>query len=221
MHMTGFSLFLSILHGLAAGLGVTVLVTAASLAFAVSCGFLLALVRQFSNVRPLDLAIDAYCEILCNVPALTHLFILYFGLASIGVRLTSISAAVLGLGLIGTAITCTIFRSGFCALPKGQAEAAMATGLTPSQTILEILTPQAMRIALPGLGNYAVQLLKDTSVVSAIAAPEIMFFARSMVTSSFQTTLIYATAAGLYLVLSLPMMQAVRILERRYGRLKA
>ncbi|MGO8557796.1 ABC transporter permease subunit, partial [Rhizobium ruizarguesonis] len=79
--------------------------------------------------------------------------------------------------------------------PGGQAEAALAEGLTPLQKIFEILTPQAMRIALPGLGNYAVQLLKDTSVVSAIAAPEIMFCARSMVTSSFQTTMIYATAA--------------------------
>lgn len=77
-----------------------------------------------------------------------------------------------------------------------------------------------MRIALPSLGNYAVQLLKDSSVVSAIAAPEIMFFARSMVTSSFQTTLIYTTAAALYLALSLPLMKGVRLLEHHYGRVK-
>ncbi|CVI62599.1 amino acid ABC transporter permease (plasmid) [Agrobacterium leguminum] len=218
--MSGFSLFLSIAQGLLAGLGVTVLVTVASLSLAVTLGFILALVRQFASVRLVDLVIDAYCEVLCNVPVLTHLFILYFGLASIGVRLTSIAAAIVGLGLIGAAITCAILRAGFAALPRGQAEAALATGLTPLQTIFDILTPQALRIALPGLGNYAVQLLKDTSVVSAIAAPEIMFFARSMVTSSFQTTLIYATAAGLYLALSLPLMQATRVLERRYGRLK-
>lgn len=218
--MTGLSTFIDVVQGLAAGLGVTVLVTLASLVVAVTLGFALALVRQFSGWRIVNVAIDAYCEILCNVPALTYLFILYFGLASIGVRLTSITAAVLGLGLIGGAITCAIFRAGFAALPKGQAEAALATGLTPMQTIFDILTPQAMRISLPALGNYAVQLLKDTSVVSAIAAPEIMFFARSMVTSSFQTTLIYATAAGLYLVLSLPLMQATRHLEKRFGRLK-
>ncbi|ULJ77650.1 amino acid ABC transporter permease [Rhizobium sp. C104] len=218
--MSGFSLFLSVVNGLAAGLEVTVLVTLASLAFATGVGFLLALVRQFTAIRVVNLAIDAYCEILCNVPALTHLFILYFGLASIGVRLTSIAAAILGLGLIGAAITSSIFRAGFASLPKGQAEASLAAGLTPLQTIFEILTPQAMRIALPALGNYAVQFLKDTSVVSAIAAPEIMFFARSMVTSSFQTTMIYATAAALYLLLSLPLMQVTRFLERRYGRLK-
>ncbi|MBB4110842.1 polar amino acid transport system permease protein [Rhizobium sp. BK226] len=218
--MTGFSIFFSVVEGLVAGLGVTAFVTIASLALATAFGFFLALLRQFAGIKLINLAIDACCEILCNVPALTHLFILFFGLASIGVKLTSITAAVLGLGLIGAAITCAIFRAGFAALPGGQAEAALAAGLTPLQTIFEILTPQAMRIALPALGNYAVQLLKDTSVVSAIAAPEIMFFARSMVTSSFQTTMIYATAAALYLLLSLPLMQATRFLERRYGRLK-
>ncbi|MFS8047535.1 amino acid ABC transporter permease [Rhizobium sp. BR 314] len=218
--MTELSTFTVILRGLFAGVGVTIAVTLASLLVGVSLGFLLALLRQFGKRRALHTLIDAYCEIMRNIPALTHLFILYFGLASIGFRLSSITAAILGLGLIGGAVTCDLFRAGFTALPKGQAEAAMAVGFTPYQTIVDILTPQAMRIALPSLGNYAVQLLKDTSIVSAIAAPEIMFYARSLVTSSFQTTLIYATVAILYLVLALPLMQAIRLLETRYGRLK-
>jgi His/Glu/Gln/Arg/opine family amino acid ABC transporter permease subunit len=218
--MPGFEAFRLVLLGLAAGIGVTVLVALSSLAIGVVSGFGLALVREFIRARAVHFAVDTYVELLRNIPALTHLFILYFGLASLGFRLTSIAAAILGLGLIGAAVTCDIFRAGFRSLPKGQVEAGLAVGLTPWQTILSILTPQAMRIALPGLGNYAVQLVKDTSVVSAIAAPEIMFFARSMVTSSFQTTLIYATAAGLYLLLSLPLMQCVRILEAHYGKLK-
>lgn len=219
--MSGLSTFAMVLEGLLAGVGVTVLVTLASLAFGVVLGFGLALLRQFGKLRSVHLLIDAYCEIMRNIPALTHLFILYFGLASIGFRLSAIVAAILGLGLIGGAVTCDLFRSGFAALPKGQREAALAVGFTPLQAIAEILMPQALRIALPSLGNYAVQLLKDTSIVSAIAAPEIMFYARSMVTSSFQTTMIYATVAGLYLLLSLPLVQAVRFLEGRYGRLKA
>lgn len=218
--MSGFSTFLMILEGLLAGAGVTIAVTLASLLLSVSLGFFLALVRQFGRGRVLHALIDAYCEIMRNIPALTQLFILYFGLASIGLRLSSITAAILGLGLIGGAVTCDLFRAGFTALPKGQAEAALAVGFTPYRTIADILTPQAMRIALPSLGNYAVQLLKDTSIVSAIAAPEIMFYARSLVTSSFQTTLIYTTVAVLYLALALPLMWAIRMLETRYGRLK-
>jgi polar amino acid transport system permease protein len=219
--MSGLSTFIMVLEGLLAGVGVTVLVTLASLTFGVMLGFGLALLRQFGKLRTIHLLIDAYCEVMRNIPALTHLFILYFGLASIGFRLSAIVAAILGLGLIGGAVTCDLFRSGFAALPKGQREAALAVGFTPFQAIFAILTPQALRVALPSLGNYGVQLLKDTSIVSAIAAPEIMFYARSMVTSSFQTTLIYATVAGLYLLLSLPLMQAIRLLEGRYGRLKA
>jgi len=217
--MDNLSIFQSILAGLSRGLAVTVLVTVASLGVGVSLGFLLALARQFLGSRLVNIAIDAYTELFRNIPALTHLFLLYFGLASLGIRLQSVPAAILGLGLIGGAITCDIFRAGFRALPRGQMEAALAVGFTPKQAIFSILTPQAMRIALPSLGNYAVQLLKDTSVVSAIAAPEIMFFARSMVTSSFQTTLIYLTAAGLYLALSLPLMKGAQLLENRYGRL--
>ncbi len=219
--MPDFSTFRLILEGLLTGLGVTVVVALAALVIGLVLGFGLCLLREFTRIRTVHFAIDAYVELLRNIPALTHLFILYFGLASLGLRLSSITAAIIGLGLIGAAVTCDIFRAGFRSLPRGQIEAALAVGLKPGQTITSILTPQAMRIALPGLGNYAVQLVKDTSVVSAIAAPEIMFFARSMVTSSFQTTLIYATAAGLYLLLSLPLMQGVRVLEYHYGRLKA
>lgn len=218
--MNGLDTFLAILQGLMRGAGITVVVTLSALLVGLSLGFVLALVRQFSRSMILSGLIDAYVEFFRNIPALSHLFILYFGLAGLGLRLSSLAAAIIGLGLIGAAVCCDIFRSGFKALSPGQSEAALAVGFTPLQTIFTILTPQAMRIALPSLGNFAVQLLKDTSVVSAIAAPEIMFYARSMVTSSFQTTLIYATAAGLYLVLSLPLMHVTRALEIRYGRVK-
>ena len=215
--MTSF-LFDIVLPGLLTGAVVTVTVTLASLAVAVSLGFVLALARQFLGLGWLSFLIDAYVEILRDIPALTHLFIIYFGLASIGIRLSSMTAAIIGLGLIGAAITCDIFRSGFLSLKEGQREAAQVVGMTPMQTIWLILAPQALRVALPPLGNYALQLMKDTSIVSAIAAPEIMFNARSMVTSSFQTTLIYSTAAMLYLLLSLPLVYAVRALEGRIGR---
>ncbi len=218
--MNSLDPFFVILHVLLQGAGITAVVTLSALALGLALGFSLSLVRQFSRSRLLHALVDVYVEFFRNVPALSHLFLLYFGLASLGFRLSSMGAAILGLGLIGAAVTCDIFRSGFKSLSPGQTEAALATGFTPLQTIFTILTPQAMRIALPSLGNFAVQLLKDTSVVSAIAAPEIMFYARSMVTFSFQTTLIYATAAGLYLVMSLPLMQVVRVLEIRYGRVK-
>ena len=211
-------IFQTILVGLMTGAVVTIVVTVSALLVAVVLGYLLALLREFSGNGFIRLAVDAYGELFRNIPALTHLFIIYFGLASLGLRIASIPAAILGLGLIGAAVTCDIYRSGFSSIKRGQTEAAQAIGFTPAQTIMLILTPQALRVSLPPLGNYALQLMKDTSIVSAIAAPEIMFYARSMVTSSFQTTLIYVTAAAIYLLLSLPLALAVRRLEMRFSR---
>jgi len=211
-------LFETVLPSLLTGALVTITVTIASLALALALGFGLALLRQFLGFRVLSILIDIYTEYFRNIPALTHLFIIYFGLAAVGLRLSSLTAAIIGLGLVGAAITCEIFRSGFIAVKIGQTEAARAVGMTPMQTIWLILAPQAIRISLPPLGNYALQLMKDTSIVSAIAAPEIMFNARSMVTSSFQTTLIYTTAAMIYLLISLPMVHAISRLEARFGR---
>jgi len=211
-------IFSTIVLSLLSGAVVTVIVTLAALAVAMILGFAMALLRQFSGSGAIGFAIDVYGEFYRNIPAITHLFIIYFGLAAIGLRIPSLPAAILGLGLIGSAVTTDIFRSGFASLNKGQSEAALAAGFTPLQCIWFLLAPQSLRIALPPLGNYALQLMKDTSIVSAIAAPEIMFHARTMVTSSFQTTLIYATAATIYFLLSLPLATLAASLETHFSR---
>ncbi|MZR30723.1 ABC transporter permease subunit [Sneathiella sp. DP05] len=206
-----------ILIALLGGISVTISVTLGALIIAVLLGLLLGVVRSFTKWKLLRFTIDVYVELFRNIPALAILFIIYFGLGSVGLRLGSVTAAILGLGLIGGAVLCDVFRAGFSALHSGQREAAIAIGMTPYQTIRLILAPQAIRIALPPLGNYAIQLLKDTSIASAIAAPEIMFFARTLVTSTFETTLIYICAAGIYLLLSLPLFRAIQSIEKRFG----
>jgi ABC-type amino acid transport system permease subunit len=84
-------------------------------------------------------------------------------------------------------------------------QAALSVGMTPWQTLVHVLLPQMLRVTWPSLGNYTSQLLKDTSIASAIAAPEIMFFARNLVTSTFETTLIYLAAMLLYAAMVLPV----------------
>jgi polar amino acid transport system permease protein len=177
-------------------------------------GLLLATMRTFSRSQLVRGAVSVYVEWLRNVPALTHLFIIYFGLPSIGIRLPAIPAAIIGLGLIGAAVLADVFRSGFRALHIGQSEAALAVGMTPYQVWRHILLPQALRTTLPPLGNYAAQLIKDTSIASAIAAPEIMFFARNLVTSTFDTTLIYLIVIGIYIAIIMPVAWGFMRLER-------
>jgi His/Glu/Gln/Arg/opine family amino acid ABC transporter permease subunit len=192
----------------------TVEITAGALVVAIVLGLIWA-VAKTSPIRIVRFLVNVYIEIFRDVPALTLLFIIYFGLAYAGIKIQPIPAAILGLGFVGAAILTEVFRSGFEALHHGQREAALAVGMTPLMAMRYIILPQAVRITLPPVGNYAIGLLKDTAIVSAIAAPEIMFYARNLVTSTFETTLVYVLAAILYFCLSFPLAQVVNRLEEK------
>lgn len=209
--------FASILSTLLAGAVTAAQVAVGAALIALVLGLALALLTVFTRVALVRLAIGVYVEWMRNVPALAHLFVIYFGLASVGLRLSPKGAAILGLGLVGAAILCDVFAAGMRALHVGQREAALAAGLSPLQALRYIVLPQMLRITLPAVGNYASQLIKDTSIASAIAAPEIMFYARNLVTSTFQTPLIYATAILLYASIVFPVSWAFNIAERRLG----
>lgn len=193
----------------------TVGISAGAFVVAILLGFTLASVRYLWPTRLVTIPLQAFVEIYRNVPSLTHLFVLYFGLAYLGVRLSSVAAAILGLGLIGAAGLSEVYRAGFQSVPIGQREAALSQGLTPWQVFREIVAPQVWRLALPPIGNYAVQLIKDTSLVAAIAAPEIMFTARNLVVNTFETTLVYSLATLIYLALCLPLVLLLRSAEKR------
>lgn len=126
---------------------------------------------------------------------LTQLFVIYFGLAAIGIRLSPIPAAIAGCGLNGGAYLTEVFRGGLEAVGRGQVEAAQALGL--------------------GRLRFAIGLLRDTSLASAVAAPELSFNARMLVDRTFLSTQIYALVAFLYLAMSLPLALLGRRLERR------
>ena len=208
---------LDIVKTLSVGALTALQVSVGAFLIALLIGLALALVRTFVANRAAQGAIAAWTEWMRNVPALAHLFVLYFGLASIGIRLSPVVAACLGLGLVGAAVLCDIFTAGLRSLHTGQREAALAVGLKPSQVLRFVLLPQTLRLTLPSLGNYASQLIKDTSIASAIAVPEIMFYARNLVTSTFETALIYLGAMLLYAVIVLPVTWAFAGAERRLG----
>ena len=207
--------FGGILATLMAGAVTAAEVAAGAFAMALAAGLLLAVLSTFARSRALQLAIAAYTEWMRNVPALAHLFVIYFGLAAIGLRLSPKLAAILGLGLVGAAVLCDVFAAALRSLHVGQREAALSVGMTPWQTLRHVLLPQMLRLAWPSLGNYTSQLLKDTSIASAIAAPEIMFFARNLVTSTFETTLVYVAAMLLYALMVLPISWGFARLEHR------
>lgn len=194
---------------------VTIQVSLGAMILAIATGLILATLRYLLPIALIRVPIAIFVEIFRNVPSLTHLFIIYFGLAYVGIRFGSISSAIVALGLIGGATLTDVFRAGFEAVHTGQREAALAVGMTPRLAFREIILPQTWRVTLPPIGNYAVQLVKDTSLVAAIAAPEVMFTARNLVVTTFETSIIYAFAAGVYLLLCLPLSRLAKTLEQR------
>jgi His/Glu/Gln/Arg/opine family amino acid ABC transporter permease subunit len=205
-----FPYFLSVLLG---GAAMTVEVAAGALVFALIFGLVVALMR-ISRVRILRVVSGIYVELIRGTPALAQLFIIYFGLPDLGISLKPISAAILGLGINGAAYLAEIYRAGIEAIHKGQVEAALSLGMTPRRAMQYIILPQALWLMLPPITNFSILLLKDTALVSVIAAPEIMFFARNLVTETYQSMHVYLLAAALYLCMTIPLSRLVARLER-------
>ncbi len=199
------------------GAEMTVIVTLGGFVVAVLLGLAGAMLRtaRMTWLRALG---TLYVDVFRAVPVLTQLFIIYFGLAELGIKLDPIPAAIIGFGINGGAYLTEVFRAGIEAVHHGQREAALAIGLTRAQALRVIVLPQAMRVVVPPLGNFAIGLLKDTSVASSVAAPELSFQAHVLVDQTYLSTQIYLTVAVLYLAMSLPLARLVRLLERRMAR---
>lgn len=206
--------FLSVLWS---GAVMTVIVTVGGFVLSIALGVVFAGLRTGSS-RLLRAFAYAYVELFRAVPVLTQLFVIYFGLGEIGIRLNPIPAAIIGFGLNGGAYLTEVFRAGIEAVDRGQMEAALAIGMTRLKALRCIVFPQAVRIVLPSVANFAIGLLKDTSLASAVAAPELSFNAHMLVDQTFLSTQIYLLVAAFYLALSLPLSAVARRLERHAGR---
>jgi polar amino acid transport system permease protein/cystine transport system permease protein len=207
------------LNVLGVGALTTVGLTLAAFIVAAVSGFCLALMR-LSRHRTLGVLASCYLEIFRNIPILTQLFILYFGLTYIGITLPAVGAAIIGFGLNGAAILSEVFRSSIKTIDKGQAEAAYSIGMTRSMAMRIIVLPQAFKISIPGMANFAIGLLKDTSLASAAAVPEMTFKAKMLVSETYQTNLIYFLLAIIYLALSLFIAYWASRTERRLNVVK-
>jgi His/Glu/Gln/Arg/opine family amino acid ABC transporter permease subunit len=192
-------------------------ITAGAFVLAALIGMTLA-VAQRLHWYPLRIAIAIYVDVFRAVPVLTQLFIIYFGLTEIGIRLDPLPSAIVGFGINGGAYLTEVFRAGLESIHQGQMEAAQMLGMTRLTALRIVILPQAVRVVLPPLGNFAIGLLKDTALASAVAAPELMFRARTLVDKTFLATQIFTTAAAIYLAMSLPLGYLTRQAEARFSR---
>jgi His/Glu/Gln/Arg/opine family amino acid ABC transporter permease subunit len=225
--------FVTAFHELAPSLieALWLVVSLSAFAFglALVVGMLIALGR-LTNHRVLNHLLIALIEIIRGTPLLVQLLYVYYVLPEIISRIGSIwipdyhvnfsafAASVIGLGINYGCYLSEVFRSSIQAIDKGQMEAAQALGYTSRQAMWHIVIPQSFRIALPTLGNYFNAMLKDTSLCAFITLGEIILTTQAYASQTFLTIESYTIAAMIYLLISLPLGQGIRILERRLRR---
>jgi len=198
------------------GAGLTVLISAVAMLLELILGMITALLSQLPWRFPRALA-RAYVEIFRNTPLLIQIFIVYFGLPQLGLKLSAFLSGLSALTLY-TAAYNEISRTGLEAVPKGQHEAARSTGLTTLQEAVYVIIPQALRISFPALGNNLVSLVKNSSLVSTIGMVELMFVANDISFNNFRSFEIYGMAAVLYVVLVLGLTRLLNVTEARVLR---
>ena len=195
----------------------TLRMTALAYGLALVAGLAIAL-GEMSRRRSLARACRIYIEFVRGTPTLTQLFLIYFGLPAFGIALPGFGAAVVALGLHYAAYMSETYRAGIAAVDGGQGEAAAAIGMTRAEAMRHIVLPQAMRVILPPMGNSLVSLLKDTSVASLIAAPELMMRADDLTSEYYMPMQVYLLAGAMYFLMAFPLSMGIRWLERSLKR---
>jgi polar amino acid transport system substrate-binding protein len=192
----------------------TLWLSCVAMALAIAGGMAIAIGRVY-GAWPIRTLLSAYVEVMRGTPILLQLFVIYYGFASVA-RLDAYVAALIGLGLNYAAYESEIYRSALEAIPTVQLEAARVLGLSKAQILRLVRAPQALRLALAPMTNDFVSMLKDSSIVSVIAVPEL-----SKQTQIFATDLASWVVPGLlcgalYLAMSLPVAHVARRLEAKW-----
>ncbi|HAU5564300.1 amino acid ABC transporter permease [Pantoea sp. JGM49] len=179
----------------------TLQVTLLAFVLAVALGLLSALAKS-SPVAPLRWISHCYVEFIRNTPVLLQIFIIFFGLPSLGITMSAFTAGVLALGINVGAYLSETFRAGIQSVPKGQLEAAYILGIPRRQIFLSVVLPQAARAVWPAIINNLIQLLLGTSLLSAIALPELTGTATVINARTLLYIQTFSVVALVYLVLS-------------------
>lgn len=169
----------------------------------------------FFRVNWISGMIRGYVEVARNTPLLVQLFFLFFALPSLGLKMSSFTTAIVALTFLGGGYMTEIIRSGLQTVDTGQAEAGLALGMSKWQTYRQVVFPQAIKIAMPALVGNFIFMLKETSIVSAIAVQELLYTATDLIATYYKTFEMFAMLAFFYLILILPLSGLLSLLERR------
>jgi polar amino acid transport system permease protein len=199
------------------GVALTIIVTVGSLILSTLLGLVWALMRV-SGIGFLAGLSASVINVIRGIPIIVLLFYLYFVMPDLGVTLTALQAAILGLGIAYSAYQAENFRAGIEAIDKGQIEAAQTIGMGWWLTMRRVVLPQAVRIVLPPYGNVMIMMLKDSSQASTITVAELALQGKLIASSTFKNTSVFTLVALIYLTMSIPLILLVRHFEKRAGK---
>ncbi len=195
----------------------TIPLTVFSFVIGLAVALVVALARLSSNVVLNGIA-RLYISIIRGTPLLVQLFIVFFALPELGVKIDPFPAAVIAFSLNVGGYAAEIIRSAIASIPKGQWEAAQTIGLNYVGTLRRVILPQAARVAVPPLSNTLISLVKDTSLASTILVTELLRTAQIAAAPTFEFFALYGTAAAYYWVICLALSFAQSRLEHRLER---
>jgi cystine transport system permease protein len=185
-----------------------------SMVFGLAAAVMLALMG-ISTHRWLVVISRIYVSVMRGTPLLVQIFVIYYGLPSLGISLDPTPAGVLALSANVAAYMSESMRGAILGIAQGQWLAAYSLGLTRIQTLRYIVGPQALRFAVPSLSNSLISLVKDTSLVSVITVTELLRSAQEVIAATYQPLPLYLTAGAIYWVLCMLLEAVQRRFERR------
>ena len=199
------------------GAGVTIKITAMSVALGVLIGLFVGIAR-ICRVKPLRFLAAVYVDFFRGTPLLVQIFLFYFAVPVItGQRIDPYVAAVGSCGINSGAYVAEIVRAGIQSIDEGQMEAGRSLGMTWAQTMRYIIVPQAMKRVIPPLGNEFIALLKDSSLVSVIGFEELTRRGQLIIAKTYASLEIWFSVAIIYLIMTLTISRLVAFLEKRYN----
>ncbi|RQS72578.1 amino acid ABC transporter permease [Burkholderia sp. Bp8963] len=210
--MEAFDLVVHTLPVLVKGAVITLKFAVASMVLGLVVGLAIAIMRIGSNRLAAGLA-QGYVSVMRGTPLLVQMFVVYYGLPDLGITLDPTTAGIFTLTLNAAAYLSESMRGAILGIGRGQWAAAHSLGLTHVHTLRYVVCPQALRLAVPSLGNTLISLIKDTSLVSVITVTELLRSTQEVIAATFQPLPLYLAAAAIYWVLS-------TLLTRLQGRVE-
>ncbi len=197
---------------------VTIKITMVSFLLALILAFFVGTLRSEKIPGFLEKLLSAYVEIFRGTPLLIQLFFLYYGLPSIGISMPNYVAAVVGLALNSAAYMSEIVRSSINSVPTGQQEASFVLGYSRLQSLLYIIYPQAVRVAVPPLMNSFSSLLKESSLISILAITELTRIGNLIYTRTYRAFEIYLALGIIYFIMTCSVSLITRQIEKRINK---